>query len=73
MNEVLTIDIGNTKAKYAVFHDKNIVESHVFNPLSDDLTLLLQRYPIINKGKQTLEQLQNFYTLMRIIPLKDYL
>ncbi|MBR4137185.1 MAG: type III pantothenate kinase [Bacteroidales bacterium] len=50
MNEVLTIDIGNTKAKYAVFHDKNIVESHVFNPLSDDLTLLLQRYPIINKG-----------------------
>ena len=50
MNEVLTIDIGNTKAKYAVFHDKNIVESHVFNPLSDDLTLLLQRYPNINKG-----------------------
>lgn len=68
MNEVLTIDIGNTKAKYAVFHDKNIVESHVFNPLSDDLTLLLQRYPIINKGiissvggkiSECLQQLQN--------------
>ena len=50
MNEVLTIDIGNTKAKYAVFHDKNIVESNVFNPISDDLKHLLQQHPNINKG-----------------------
>ena len=50
MNEILTIDIGNTKAKYAVFHDKNIVETNVFNPLSDDLSRLLQRRPNINKG-----------------------
>ena len=50
MNEVLTIDIGNTKAKYAVFNDKNIVESHVFNPISDDLKHLLQQHPNINKG-----------------------
>lgn len=50
MQEILTIDIGNTKAKYAVFHDKNIVEINVFDPLSDDLTNLLQRYPYINKG-----------------------
>ena len=50
MNDILTIDIGNTKAKYAVFHDNNIVETNVFNPLSDDLTSILQRHPYINKG-----------------------
>ena len=50
MNEVLTIDIGNTKAKYAVFNDKNIVETDIFNPLANDLTKLLQRHPDINKG-----------------------
>ena len=50
MNEFLTIDVGNTKAKYAVFNDKNIVETDVFNPLSDDLKHLLQRLPNINKG-----------------------
>ena len=50
MNEILTIDIGNTKAKYAVFNDKNIVETNIFEPLSDDLTQLLQRYSNINKG-----------------------
>ena len=68
MNEILTIDIGNTKAKYAVFHDDNIVESNVFNPLSDDLSRLLQQHPHINKGiissvggniNECLEQLQN--------------
>ena len=50
MNDILTIDIGNTKAKYAVFDDDNIVETNVFNPVSNDLTSLLQRYPTINKG-----------------------
>ena len=50
MNDIITIDIGNTKAKYAVFNDKNIVETDVFNPLSDDLKHLLQRHPNINKG-----------------------
>ena len=50
MNEILTIDIGNTKAKYAVFNDKNIVETNVFNPISDDLKHLLQHHPSINKG-----------------------
>lgn len=50
MNDILTIDIGNTKAKYAVFHDKNIVETSVFDPVSNDLTKLLQRHPYINKG-----------------------
>lgn len=50
MNEFLTIDIGNTKAKYAVFNDKNIVETNVFDPLSDDLEKLLKQHPYINKG-----------------------
>ena len=50
MNDILTIDIGNTKAKYAVFHDKNIVETNVFQPESDDLKQLLAKYPYINKG-----------------------
>ena len=50
MNEILTIDIGNTKAKYAVFNEESIVETNIFEPLSDDLTQLLQRYSNINKG-----------------------
>lgn len=50
MNEVLTIDIGNTKAKYAVFNDKNIVETNYFEPENDDLKRLLEKYPDINKG-----------------------
>lgn len=50
MNEILTIDIGNTKAKYAVFNDKNIVETNYFEPQGDDLSQLLHRHPNINKG-----------------------
>jgi len=50
MNEILTIDIGNTKAKYAVFNDKNIVETNYFEPQGDDLSQILQRHPNINKG-----------------------
>ena len=50
MNNFLTIDIGNTKAKYAIFNDKNIVETDIFYPIANDLTKLLQRHPHINKG-----------------------
>lgn len=50
MNNVLTIDIGNTKAKYAVFNDKNILETNYFEPENDDLQRLLEIYPDINKG-----------------------
>ena len=73
MNEVLTIDIGNTKAKYAVFNDKNIVETDIFNPLANDLTKLLQRHPDINKGiissvggktQECLIQLKNIHTIV---------
>ena len=73
MKEFLTIDIGNTKAKYAVFNDKDIVENHVFDPLSDDLTNVLQRHPNINKGiissvggnvNECLEQLKDIKVLV---------
>lgn len=50
MNDILTIDIGNTRAKYAVFHDKTIVETNYFEPENDDLKHLLEKYPYINKG-----------------------
>lgn len=73
MNDILTIDIGNTKAKYAVFHDKIIVESNVFQPESDDLKQLLAKYPYINKGiissvggktRECLAQLENIKMLV---------
>jgi len=73
MNEFLTIDIGNTKAKYAVFHDKIIVETNVFQPESDDLKHLLEKYPYINKGiissvggktQECLAQLDNIQMLV---------
>ena len=73
MNDILTIDIGNTKAKYAVFHDKNIVETDVFNPVSNDLTHLLKRHQYINKGiissvggnvEECLRQLQKLQILV---------
>jgi type III pantothenate kinase len=73
MNGILTIDIGNTRAKYAVFQDKNIVETNVFDPLGDDLTKLLARCPYINKGiissvggrvEECLAQLRNIKTVV---------
>ena len=73
MNKILTIDIGNTKAKYAVFNDKNIVETDIFDPLANDLTKLLLRHPNINKGiissvggkvQECLQQLKNIDILV---------
>lgn len=68
MQEILTIDIGNTKAKYAVFQDKNVVETNVFDPFSDDISRVIINHPYINKGiissvggkvKECLQQLKN--------------
>lgn len=50
MGSILTIDIGNTRSKYAIFDDKNITARGVFNPLYEDLSDLLIKYPNINKG-----------------------
>lgn len=50
MKYVLTIDIGNTRAKYAIFQDEDIIEMSVFNPYSDDLENIIKRYPQIEKG-----------------------
>ena len=49
MDNILTIDIGNTNAKYAVFDGNNIVEKDYFNPVSDDLAKLLEKYDNIKK------------------------
>lgn len=50
MNYILTIDIGNTKAKYAVFRDDEIVEINYFNPEKNDLKSIIEKYHSINKG-----------------------
>lgn len=50
MDYILTIDIGNTRSKFAIFDGKNIVNSGLFNPLGDDLSRLLYKYPTIKRG-----------------------
>ncbi len=50
MNQVITIDIGNTRAKYAVFEEENMIEQSIFNPYSNDLELLTKKFPNIKKG-----------------------
>lgn len=46
---ILTIDIGNTRAKYAVFDKDNIVEISVFDPYNDDLKSLTEKHSEINR------------------------
>ena len=50
MEDVITIDIGNTRSKYAVFRADNIIESGVFDPYCNDLGVVLQKYPSIRRG-----------------------
>lgn len=50
MSVVLTVDIGNTRAKYAVFDGEKIDDTGVFDPEGDDLAVLLSRYPSIKRG-----------------------
>ena len=68
MSLILTIDIGNTRAKYAVFDNDSIIETAVFNPYNNDLKQLTERLPKISRciissvgGKieECKEQLQN--------------
>ncbi|MBR5781197.1 MAG: type III pantothenate kinase [Bacteroidales bacterium] len=68
MSSLLTIDIGNTRAKYAVFNNDNIIETAVFNPYSNDLKDVISKYPLINKAilssvggkiQECLDQLKN--------------
>ncbi len=49
MSLILTIDIGNTRAKYAVFDGNNIIKSSVFNPYSNDLKELTKNIPGIKR------------------------
>lgn len=50
MEYILTIDIGNTRAKYAVFEDKNIIETAIFNPYNNDLKEIIKKFPKISRG-----------------------
>ena len=68
MSLILTIDIGNTRAKYAVFDENNIIETSVFNPYTNDLKQLTEKLPDIKrciissvggKIKECTSQLQN--------------
>ena len=49
MNYILTIDIGNTRAKYAVFEDEKLIETSVFNPYNDDLKDITTKYSQLKK------------------------
>ena len=49
MSLILTIDIGNTRAKYAVFDEDRIISTSVFNPYSNDLKQLTERIPNISR------------------------
>lgn len=49
MSHILAIDIGNTRAKYAIFDDDEIVELSVFEPYSNDLKKLRGKYRDISR------------------------
>ncbi len=49
MSLILTIDIGNTRAKYAVFDEDSIVKASIFNPYSNDLKQLTEKFPGIRR------------------------
>ena len=46
---ILTIDIGNTRAKYAVFDGESIISLSAFNPYSNDLKELIKKFPYIDR------------------------
>ena len=50
MNHILTIDIGNTRAKYAIFKGEDVIEMSTFDPYSCDLKHLIKKYPQIRRG-----------------------
>ena len=67
MNKILTIDIGNTRSKYAIFGDDVIIESGIFDPYSDDLKEIIKKHSEIRtsilssvggKVEECLEQLK---------------
>ena len=72
MDQLIAIDIGNTRSKYAIFEGKEIIASSTFNPYHSDLKQLISEYPNIKKGilssvggkvKECLDQLQGIETL----------
>ena len=50
MSHIITIDIGNTRAKYAIFKNDEIIETATFNPYNNDLKEVVKKYPTITRG-----------------------
>ena len=50
MDHIITIDIGNTRSKYAIFNGDAIAEIGTFDPYTDDLRQVTSRYPEMKKG-----------------------
>ena len=50
LSDMLTIDIGNTRAKYAIFDKEDIIEMSTFDPYSNDLKHIISKHPQIKKG-----------------------
>ncbi len=50
MEYILTIDIGNTRSKYAIFEGEKLVETTTFNPYNNDLKEVIRKYPQIEKA-----------------------
>lgn len=50
MKNYLTIDIGNTRSKYAVFQGSEIVETNIFDPFKGDIADVFVRHPEIDKA-----------------------
>ena len=49
LSDMLTIDIGNTRAKYAIFDKEDIIEMSTFDPYSNDLKHIISKHPQIKK------------------------
>lgn len=50
MRNYLTIDIGNTRSKYAVFQGFEIVETNIFDPLKNDIAAVFARHFEIDRA-----------------------
>lgn len=73
MSRIITIDIGNTRSKYAVFEEDVIIETSTFDPYQNDLKGVITRHPQIircilssvgGKIEECIEQLKGIDTII---------
>ena len=50
MEQIITIDIGNTRAKYAIFEGNSIVENGVFSIDNRELETIIDAHPRLKRG-----------------------